>query len=135
MNNSTLMIIGGVVVFLIVAYLVYYFMYKRKPAPSGESGYKVLSSDISVSSSLNDGLLAILAPWCGYCKKLKASKILKTVSESISVVEIDDKHPDCADIMKKVKAPGYPTLIVVRNGNMELFQGSRTVEGILKEFN
>lgn len=128
------MITVGILVFLIVVFLIYKFVYKKKQMFNSGSGYRVLDKKQKVSSNLNNGILAILAPWCGYCKKMKASGLLKKVSETISVVEIDDKHPDSAGIMEKLKAPGFPTLIVVTNGKMSLYKGDRTVEGILKEF-
>jgi thiol-disulfide isomerase/thioredoxin len=134
MGKNTLMITVGILVFLIVVFLIYKLVYKKKQMFNSGSGYRVLDKKQKVSSNLNNGILAILAPWCGYCKKMKASGLLKKVSETISVVEIDDKHPDSAGIMEKLKAPGFPTLIVVTNGKMSLYKGDRTVEGILKEF-
>jgi thiol-disulfide isomerase/thioredoxin len=134
MGKNTLMITVGIVVFLIVVFLIYKLVYKKQQKKIPGSSYKVLDKKQKVSSNLNNGILAILAPWCGYCKKMKASGLLKKVSETISVVEIDDKHPDSAGIMEKLKAPGFPTLIVVTNGKMSLYKGDRSVEGILKEF-
>lgn len=135
MEKNTFMIIGIVLVLCVVAFFIYkYFKDSKKVETLHETGYQILENDQPLKLP-NEGVLAILAPWCGYCKKLKASKVLEKASDSIKIVEISDKHQDCIDIMKKVKAPGFPSLIVVRNGNMKLFEGDRTVEGILNEFN
>lgn len=71
-----------------------------------------------------------LAPWCGYCKKLKNEKVMeKLAKRGITVMEIDDKHP----MAKSMKLPGFPSLICWKNGTVPvMYEGDRSVDDIMR---
>lgn len=71
-------------------------------------------------------LIAVLAPWCGYCKKLKNSGILKKVAKHFPVLVIDDKHPQVADLMHILQAEGFPALGIMNEGQLYPYRGEHT---------
>ncbi|CUI15335.1 protein disulfide isomerase, putative [Bodo saltans] len=90
--------------------------------------------DDLVINSGKDVLIEFYAPWCGHCKKLQptfeqVAKELKDV-DGIRIAQIDAGENDFNT--KLFTVSGFPTLYFVpANGSPKLFEGSRSVMGIL----
>lgn len=104
----------------------------------GGKHYNAINSNEDVVSKMNEidkngkvGLIAILADWCGYCKQLKDSGTLREISKQVPVIVLTDQHKQTAEIMKKVKAGGFPALIIYGRGRFELYEGPRDAMNIL----
>ena len=126
-------------VLLVIVIVVGVFMYLRKKKNTSKSseahtGYVKLQPNDSVEDILgsNDGVVAVLASWCGHCKKLKESKELEKLSSKTMVIEVDEKHKSAKGLMKYVGSKGYPTLIVQKKNNKSLYKGDRTAVNIIK---
>jgi len=127
------------VVLLVVVFGVFIYLRKKKTKSSSEAskastGYVKLQPNDSVEDILssNDGVVAVLASWCGHCKKLKESKELEKLSTKTIVIEVDEKHKSAKELLKSVGSKGYPTLIIQKNGNKSLYKGDRTAVNIIK---
>jgi thiol-disulfide isomerase/thioredoxin len=103
---------------------------------SGGKGYHSLNNKedlfIKLKGSKNVNLIAITADWCGYCKKLKNSGVLQSVSKKYSVIELTDAHFQSKDIMKNLQAGGFPTLAIFVDGKMMPYSGPRDYDSIIK---
>jgi glutaredoxin len=86
------------------------------------------NDDIYVSVNI----IAILAPWCGYCRELKDSGLLNKISKKIDVIEIGDDHKDANKIMEITKNKTYPTIILCKNGKLRAFKGKRSLSNLEK---
>jgi len=109
----------------------------------GGKFYKALNLQDDVVKVLQDmhkmgkksGVIAILADWCGYCKQLKESGTLREVSKKAPVYVMTDQHKQTKELMTNVKAGGFPTLIIYKNGKFELYEGPRDAMSILSKLN
>lgn len=81
------------------------------------------------------GLIAVLAPWCGYCKRLKSSGILVKIAKKYPVIVIDDKHPQTQDVMNILQAEGFPSLGVIFQGNLLPYRGPRDIQYLMQTLN
>jgi thiol-disulfide isomerase/thioredoxin len=81
----------------------------------------------------NKAVVAVLAPWCGYCEELKSSGLLKEIAKTFTVIELDDKHNESSILMKYVGSKSYPTIGIYKNGKMVLFKKERTEKNIRNE--
>ena len=77
------------------------------------------------------GLFALVADWCGYCKKLKESGVLNEVSKHYPVYIMSEKHKETKDFMNAVKSQGFPTLVVFYNGKIKKYEGGRDKDSIM----
>jgi protein disulfide isomerase len=90
--------------------------------------------DDLVINSGKDVLIEFYAPWCGHCKKLQptyeqVAKELKDV-DGIRIAQIDAGENDFNT--KLFTVSGFPTLYFVpANGSPKVYEGSRSVMGIL----
>ena len=76
-------------------------------------------------------IIAVLAPWCGWCNKLKTSGELDRVSTDELVVEVDDKHPETRELMQEVGVQGFPCLIIMgADGSMKAHEGPREASAL-----
>lgn len=106
---------------------------------SGGMYYVSLNQNDNVVRKMNElekhnkvALFAILAPWCGYCKQLKKSKILTKIARKMPVVVIDDKHPQVSEVMNIIQAKGFPALGIFIDGELVPYKGPREYEQIMK---
>jgi thiol:disulfide interchange protein len=77
-------------------------------------------------------LIAILADWCGHCKRLKESGTLADVAKQVNVITLDDQHPQTQSLMQNIGSKGFPTLILYNKG-MKLYDGNRDSNSILSQ--
>ena len=135
MNKTTLAMIIGVVL-LVIGALVYYFyiMPKSKPNYSAVEGF---SKDKSAE------LLFFYADWCPHCKTAKpdwaeiVSKYENTIINGHKVVftEINctTETEDISQMMNKYKIEGFPTLKLLKDGQVIEYDAKPTKE-TLDEF-
>ena len=98
-----------------------------------KNNYVKLKNTNSLESKLCEKtLVVILAPWCGYCKKLKESGVLNNLSKHIKVIEITDTHPQSNDIMKSASSEGFPTIILYRDNQFFKYSGDRSEHSLMK---
>lgn len=101
----------------------------------GGKYYHALSPNEDITSKLKDpSLIAVLADWCGHCRRLKDSGTLAEVSKKIPVITISDQHGQAQQLMQSAKSSGFPTLIVFKSGDMKLYKGDRSARDILSNF-
>lgn len=78
-------------------------------------------------------LVFILASWCPHCTNLKKTKVIEKLSKSIPVLVLeDDKQGD--DLMRQVKSPGYPTILLLKKNKALLYKGSKRDYNSLLDF-
>ena len=91
--------------------------------------YKALTPQDDILKKLKGSkkptLIAILAPWCGYCKSLKESGTLRKVANKFPVLTMDDQHPQTQDIMHLIQAKGFPALGIYHKGELLPYDGPR----------
>jgi thiol-disulfide isomerase/thioredoxin len=75
-------------------------------------------------------LVAILAPWCGHCKRLKESGILTKIAKKYTVLIVDDKHPQTQNLMEILQAEGFPSLGIFTGENLIPYNGPRDVASL-----
>lgn len=91
----------------------------------------VLKKFKTLDKSNKVALVAVLAPWCGYCKRLKESGDLRRVASRFPVVVLDDKHPQVSDVMHLLQAEGFPALGIYFQGQLLPYRGPRDKKTIL----
>jgi thiol-disulfide isomerase/thioredoxin len=93
------------------------------------------NQDFSKISEMSDGVIFILAEWCGHCITLKSSREIKNLKNKMPVLELDDKHPETKGLMDQVDSRGYPTIVVVKNNKLNKYTGARTASSIFDFYN
>jgi len=104
----------------------------------GGKYYSAISPSRSINSEFEKldksnkvGLVAILAPWCGYCKRLKESGELKKVAAKFPVLVMDDKHPQVKTLMNTMGSEGFPALGIYSSGQLMPYKNERTASDII----
>lgn len=99
--------------------------------------YKALSpkDDIlkkfqELDKSKKIAIVAVMAPWCGYCKRLKSSGVLRKIANKYPVLTMDDQHPQTRDVMNAMEGEGFPSIGIYVNGKLLPYKGSREYEAI-----
>ncbi|XP_039257318.2 protein disulfide-isomerase A4-like [Styela clava] len=104
-------------------------------APEEENGVLVLTDD-NFDDAIKDQnvvLLEFYAPWCGHCKAFAAEyeKIAQTLKkDGIPVAKVDaTQHKSVAG---KYDVTGYPTIVILKNGEPIKYDGQRTEDAIIQ---
>lgn len=84
---------------------------------------KAMEDPIMKNRKNKIAVIAVLAPWCGYCKRLKESGVLQKVAKKYPVLVIDDQHPQSGEVMKMLNSEGFPTLGIFNNGKLMPYKG------------
>lgn len=95
----------------------------------------ILTKFETLKKTNKTALVAVLAPWCGYCKKLKSSGVLNKIAKTYHVLVIDDKHSQTGDVMQLLQAEGFPALGIFGHGKLFPYKGSRTYNSIIDIMN
>jgi thiol-disulfide isomerase/thioredoxin len=81
------------------------------------------------------------AEWCGHCKKavpefkkLKDASPITLKSGKTAVVDIIDSDKD-KDKVSKANIKGFPTIQIVKDGNVTEYPGERTHAGVIDFIN
>ena len=113
---------------LLVAYVAF-TMYKRHMVVEGfQSTPSSFESDVSGGKKL----VWFYADWCGHCKKMKsgwdtASDKFKDVMVKIDLG--DSKDAEQQKISKKYNIDGFPTILLLDNGEIEkTYEGGRNAK-------
>jgi thiol-disulfide isomerase/thioredoxin len=66
------------------------------------------------------GLLVFMSPGCGWCRQLAPQLDIAAAStpSSTSVMAVDATDPRFADVVSGMELPGWPTMKLVRRGNI-----------------
>lgn len=80
-------------------------------------------------------LIAVMAPWCGYCRQLKASGVLTKVARKHPVLTLDDRHPQVENVMSLMDAKGFPALGIYSGGKLHPYRGPRDFESLNNTLN
>lgn len=76
------------------------------------------------------------AEWCGYCKKFKpvfnqAKKQMDNSNKKVRLVSVDcDVNKE---LSKQYEVNGYPTIILIRDGEETVLEAERNYEGFMKQ--
>ncbi len=102
---------------------------------SRNPNHNILGKVTELKRKNKTALVAVLAPWCGYCKKLKNSGVLKKIAKKYPVLVIDDKHPQTEDLMHLLQAEGFPAMGIFGHGKLFPYKGQRSYESIIPIMN
>lgn len=143
LNTNTMLIIGIVVLFAILA-LFYYFYYV---APSMKTAYRANSERVPVGSepSSTAELLFFYADWCPHCKaakpiwnELKSEYENKTINGyQLIFTEIDctEESAEVEKMMNKYNVEGYPTIKLLKDGQIIDYDAKPSKETLTKFLN
>lgn len=125
-NNTTLMIIGVVILFAVLAG-VYYFYYI---APKMKSKYKPNSEHIDKDSAAKNEaeLLFFFADWCPHCKTAKPiwndlkseyqNKTINGYQVIFTEINCSEESAEVEKLMNQYNVEGYPTIKLLKDGQI-----------------
>ena len=143
LNNTTIMIIIAVILFVIIA-LLYYFYYV---APQMKAKYKPNSEQVPIGSeSGNEAeLLFFFADWCPHCKTAKPAwndlqaeyenKTINGYKVIFTEVNCTDESPDVEKMMDKYKIEGFPTIKLIKDGQVIEYDAKPTKATLVQFLN
>jgi len=142
-NKSTIVIVGAVILFSIIA-LLYYFYYV---SPAMKRQYRPNSEQVPLGSVPNNSaeLLFFYADWCPHCKaakpiwnELKTEYENKTINGyQIVFTEIDcsEETPEVEKLMNQYNIEGYPTIKLLKDGQIIEYDAKPSKETLDKFLN
>ena len=148
MNNSTILILIAVILFILVGVAYYYFYV----IPSSKAMYRANKELIDGNSAVsNDGstneveLLFFYADWCPHSKQAKPilDELHKTYENktingyTILFTEIDSSRENAQTekMMDKYNIEGFPTIKLVKNGQVIEFDAKPTKDNLTQFLN
>ena len=140
LNNSTVMICVAVAVILIIGVI---FAYKSKLLESfAVGGHDYDQSSGSSSSSNPVELMMFSVDWCPHCKQAQPEwhKISDEYSASqingrkviFTLVNCTEETPDIEKQLKQYSIEGYPTIKLLKDGQIINFEAKPDYPNILK---
>jgi thiol-disulfide isomerase/thioredoxin len=117
-QNNTKMIIA-IIVIIIILFIIYKYYFSKTKSIVSES-YNNLNNDLKI--------INFNTSWCGYSKQFQPvwdEFAKKMQGKPIEVVDMkcDEKEEMCA----KYDVPGYPYVILFKEGKQIVYDGDRTV--------
>ena len=143
LSSNTWLMIGAGAVFIIVAVLVYYYYV----SPAMKTKYKSNSEQVPAgsTSSKEAELMFFYADWCPHCKAakpiwndLKAEYESKTVNGyKVVFTEVDcsEETPEVEKLMNQYSVEGYPTIKLIKDGQVIEYDAKPTKETLTKFLN
>jgi hypothetical protein len=125
-SNTTLLIIGAVILFSILSFLYYYYYI----SPSMKSKYHPNNEHVNDGSAENKSaeLLFFFADWCPHCKaakpiwsEMKTEYQNKTINGyNVVFTEIDcsEETAEVDKMMNQYNIEGYPTIKLLKDGQV-----------------
>jgi thiol-disulfide isomerase/thioredoxin len=147
LNTNTMIIIGAVVLFSIIA-LFYYFYFvspstKKLFYPNNENVVAGSQGDSQVNNTAE--LLFFYADWCPHCKaakpiwnELKSEYENKTINGyKIIFTEIDctEESAEVEKLINQYSVEGYPTIKLLKDGQIIDYDAKPTKETLTKFLN
>lgn len=145
-NKKNKPIVITLLVLLIVGISAYLFYDKDMPNAiprintkhSLKEGFqsKVLSAE-DLKPKNGETIVALFyAEWCGYCKKFKpvfhrAKRDIEKTNKKVKLVAVDcDVNKE---LSKQYEVNGYPTVILIKNGEETVLEAERNYEGFMNQ--
>lgn len=127
LNMKTLIFIGAIVLFIIIA-VVFYNKF-ISPKLNSSASYPETSGGSSSTQGQNEAeLLFFYTTWCPHCKtakpvweELKAeyeNRPIKGTKVIFTEVDCTNESAEVENMMNKFKVEGYPTIKLVHNGQV-----------------
>lgn len=88
--------------------------------------------------SYNEKIVLFYADWCPACQKTKPlwnevkSKLSNHIFEEINIS--DKALADAKEREYGVKVPSIPTILMIKNGQVNVYQGPKTVPAMMQAF-
>ena len=144
-NTTTILIIGAIVLFTIIAVYYYYYYvapnYSTKYSHNSEENY----GEGGGANGKNAELLFFFADWCPHCKAakpiwndLKSEYENKTINGyHVVFTEIDcsTESAEVEQMMNKYNVEGYPTLKLLKDGQVIEYDAKPSKETLTKFLN
>ena len=129
MNNTGVRILGIVLLLVIIAIVMYYFVYKPYVEPATNPTYKANGGTTNDGSSNKHAeLMMFSTDWCPHCQaakpeweELKSEYEGKTINGYVVTftnVDCTNETPEVEDLMNKYKIQGYPTIKLLKDGQV-----------------
>lgn len=151
MNSSTMLILIAVILFVLVGVAYYYFYV----IPSSKAMYRANKELVDGNSTVNNGatndgtseveLLFFYADWCPHSKQAKPiwEELQKTYEHktvngyTILFTEIDSsrENTQTEKMMDKYNIEGFPTIKLIKNGQVIEFDAKPTKENLTQFLN
>jgi thiol-disulfide isomerase/thioredoxin len=140
LNTNTILIIGSIVIFSVIA-IYYYYYYIATPSKASYTPNS--ENNTGLSNGGGDAeLLFFYADWCPHCKAakpiwndLKANYEHKTVNGyKIVFTEVDcsEETTEVEKLMNKYNVEGYPTIKLVKDGKIIEYDAKPSKETLTK---
>jgi thiol-disulfide isomerase/thioredoxin len=139
-RNRMILYIFLIVVFSVASYYAYTSMVKPRLA-----FYENFGADVSNDNNRQDQatIMGFFADWCPYCKKATPdwNEFTKPLSDDKTATYgryvLRAETVDCSDgndpRIQKYAVDGYPTVIIIKDGQATRFKGKISTDG-LKQF-
>jgi len=145
MSNTTLIIIAAILLFSILS-LFYYFYYvapnmKPKYSHNSEESF----GENGMSQGKNAELLFFFTDWCPHCKTAKPiwndikseyeNKTINGYQVVFTEVDCSNETAEVEQMMNKYSVEGYPTIKLLKDGQVIEYDAKPTKETLTKFLN
>lgn len=134
-NKSTAITIFTILLILLLLSL---FLYKYNCVEGFESSPKTFNSDVNGGKKL----VWFYADWCGHCKNMAdswnkaSSKVNKSNDNKMIKINVGEDDIEQKRIVEKYNIKGYPTILILQNGNIvSLYEGERDESSLISYVN
>ena len=142
LSTNTLLIIGVVILFSIIA-IFYYFNYV---APASQPKYHANSEQIPTGQSGKTAeLLFFFADWCPHCKAAKPiwndlkseyeNKTINGYKVIFTEVDCSEETAEVEKLMNQYSVEGYPTIKLLKDGQVIEYDAKPSKEMLTKFLN
>lgn len=142
---NNLLIMGGVITFIIIAIAFYNYYVSPSSKPKYYANNEHSDSHNNPAAAKSAELMFFFADWCPHCKAakpiwndLKAEYENKTVNGyRIIFTEIDcsEETPEVEKLMNQYNIEGYPTIKLIKDGQVIEYDAKPTKENLHKFLN
>ena len=120
---------------------IYYICYEKPQKKSQEKPKTIEEKKEKFSNAINSRLkiFNFNTEWCGWSKRFQpewdkftqAVKANPNLNNTVEVFDIKCDNPANERMCEEYKVPGYPYVIVEKDGNRSPYKGERTAQGLL----
>jgi thiol-disulfide isomerase/thioredoxin len=151
---NTWLIVGGIIVFIIIAVTFYNYYISSSSSSSssnprynvnnegGEGGEGGDGNGQNPASGKTAELMFFFANWCPHCKtampiweNLKAdhdTKLVRGYKIIFTEVDCTEETPEVEELMNRYKIEGYPTIKLLKDGQVIEYDAKPTKENLEK---